>query len=230
MIYPNDNPLVGGHVADNRLLNANITTHYAWVNNEYVEVLDTTLNPNKRDNLLKQVDYSDYEVKHMTKGVIDCYNEDTLVYSFTFDTVESDYKAYGSTSSGKAIFMANPRALVIPPEAQNITITDMGQTNLTTNTGVLTSTVKFDGARWRTVVGSSVISPDYGYTYGKAFFMNGGLTAIVSNNDVYEQRGPYSWAQINTVFELPGTSVYSGRITKFVTKKVEYDILTNEEI
>lgn len=228
MIYKKDGETLD-HVADNRLMG---TQKYQLVNNTLVNEDGTaiTYSASKRDNMLSQQDYSDYEVKHMTKGVIDCYNEDTLVYSFTFDMAESDYKAYGSTSSGKAIFMINPRALVIPPEAMNITTTEMGQRSLTTNTGVLTSTVKFDGWGWRTVVGSSVVSPDYGYTYGKAFFMNGGLTAIASNDDVFQQNGPYSWTQVNTVFVLPGTTVYSGRITKFVTKKVEYDILTNEEI
>ena len=52
MIYPNNNPVEGGHKADNRLLSADITSHYAWVNDEWVEVLDTTLDPDKRDNFL----------------------------------------------------------------------------------------------------------------------------------------------------------------------------------
>lgn len=221
MIYRKDGETLD-HVADNRLMSANSVPY----------TVDTipTLVSGKRDNLLAVKDYTDYEVKHMTKGAIDCYNEDTLVYSFMFDMVESNYKAQGSTTSGKAIFMINPVDFVIPAEALNVTITDMGQTSLTANTGVLRSVVKFDGLRWRTVVGASVVNPDYGYTYGKAFFMNGGLTAIVSSDSVFQQNSPYSWTQINTAFELPGTSVYSGRITKFVTKKVEYDILTNEEI
>lgn len=217
------------HIADNRLMG---TQKYQLVNNTLVNEDGTAVvySASKRDNMLKQMDYSDYEVKHMTKGAIDCYNEDALVYSFTFDTVESDYKAYGSTTSGKAIFMTNPRALVIPPEALNVITTVIGETSLTTTAGILTSSVKFEGLRWRTVVGSSVVDPDFGYTYGKAFFMNGGITEIVSNKDVWIQHGPGSWTQVNTTFELPGTTVYSGRITKFVTKKVEYDILTNEEI
>ena len=54
MIYPNNNPVEGGHKADNRLLSANITSHYAWVNDEWVQVLDTTLDPDKRDNYLME--------------------------------------------------------------------------------------------------------------------------------------------------------------------------------
>ncbi len=228
MIYKKDGETLD-HIADNRLMG---TQKYQLVNNTLVNEDGTPIvySASKRDNMLSQQDYSDYEVKHITKGVIDCYNEDTLVYSFTFDMAESDYKAYGSTSAGKAMFMTNPTGFVIPPEAQNVTTTVMGETSLTTNSGVRTSSVKFDGWRWRTVVGSSVISPDHGFTYGKAFFMNGGLTAIVSNDDVWRQNGPYSWTQVNTAFELPGTTLHGGRMTKFVTKKVEYDILTNEEI
>ena len=221
MIYKKDGETLD-HVADNRLMSANSVI--------YTANTIPALVSGKRDNLLAVKDYSDYEVKHMTKGAIDCYNEDTLVYSFTFDMAESNYKARASTNSGKAIFMTNPRALVIPPEAQNVTTTVMGQTNITTDSGVRTSVVKFNGLRWRTVVGSPVVNPEYGYTYGKAFFMNGGLTEIVQFDDVFQQNGPGSFTQITTNFELPGTKVYNGRITKFVTKKIEYDILTNEEI
>ena len=227
MIYRKDGETLD-HVADNRLMG---TQKYQLVNGTLVNEDGTPIvySASKRDNMLNQQDYSAYEVKHITKGVIDCYNEDTLVYSFTFDMAESNYKAYGSTLSGKAVFMTNPTDFVIPAGAQNITTTVMGETSLTANTGVLKSVVKFDGLRWRTVVGASVVNPDYGYTYGKAFFMNGGITAIVSSDSVFQQNSPYSWTQVNTAFELPGTTIHGGRMTKFVTKKVEYDILTNEE-
>lgn len=228
MIYRKDGETLD-HVADNRLMS---TQKYQLVNNTLVNEDGTAVvySASKRDNLLKQMDYSDYEVKHITKGVIDCYNEDELVYSFTFDMAESDYKAYGSTNSGKAIFMTNPTDFVIPDGAQNVTTTVMGELSLTTSAGILTSAVRFQGLRWRTVVGTSVVNPEFGYTYGKAFFMNGDLTEIVSRKDVFQQNGPGSWTQIDTNFVLPGTTVHGGRMTKFVTKKVEYDLLTNEEI
>lgn len=56
MIYPNDNPLAGGHVADNRLASANIETHYELIDGKYIPVIDTPYNTSKRDNYVNNTD------------------------------------------------------------------------------------------------------------------------------------------------------------------------------